>query len=257
MKSNGLLDPEPTEIVASRSLLHKLAKAWQHGGVSYIWHKSMRRGLDHWPGLKRRIIYSNPRLYWTLRGGNEYLAEQEGQPARTARSLWMADRIAECCPASILEIGCGYGKQIANIRAAVGPDVPITGIDFSPSQLALAADRLKELPNIRLIQASGQMLPFADQSFDLVLTSAVILHNPPEIADRMRRELLRTARSWCIHNEDTDTTYNRFGYDTAQWYRDLGYARVQATKIPPEVFVGSRDPEDESNRSQFCVVGLR
>lgn len=255
--STGFVENHTADHVVSQNLLHKLAKAYKHGGISYIWHKSMRRGLDHWPSLKRRVIYTNPREYWTLRGGTEYLAEQEGQPARTARSLWLASRIAECKPLSILEIGCGYGKQIANIRDAVGPHVPITGIDFSPTQLELARQRLSDVAQITLIQASGEHLPFADQSFDLVLTSAVILHNPPEIAERMRQELLRVARTWCIHNEDTDTTYNRFGYDTANWYRNRGHNVVEASQIPAEVFHQSSDPTGESARSQFCMVRLQ
>ncbi len=240
-----------------QSRLQKAVNAYKQGGARYLWHKSMRRGLEQWPALKRRIVYADPRGYWTLRGGSEYLAEQEGQPARTARSRWLASRIADCKPRSVLEVGCGYGKQIESIRTVVGTEVQITGLDFSPSQLALAQSHLKDDPNVFLIQGSGDRLPFPDQSFDLVLTSAVILHNPPEIAESMRRELLRVARHWCVHNEDTDTTYNRFGYDTAAWYQQRGLNLVEAAPIPPEVFVGSDDAAGESARSQFCLVRLR
>lgn len=244
------------EKASSKNLFQKLLKAYQHGGLAYLWHKSLRRSLDQWPSLKRRAIYSNPRDYWTLRGGNEYFEEQEGQPARTARSIWLANRIAECKPLSVLEIGCGYGKQIDRIHAILGPEVNITGVDFSPSQLSLAKHRLEDHKGIRLIQASGQFLPFADKSFDLVFTSAVILHNPPEIAETMRREVLRVARRWCVHNEDTDKSYNRYGYDTAKWYRDLGHNVIEASCIPPHVFSKSEDPMGESQRSQICVVRL-
>ena len=37
--------------------------------------------------------------------------------------------------------------------------------------------------------AAANDLPFADHSFDMVVTSAVILHNPPAIAERIRREV--------------------------------------------------------------------
>src|SRR3712207_8993457 len=43
--------------------------------------------------------------------GDEYFREQEGQEARSARARWMAGRIAGYRPESILEVGCGYGKQ--------------------------------------------------------------------------------------------------------------------------------------------------
>jgi SAM-dependent methyltransferase len=235
----------------------RLIDAYRRGGTAYVWHKSMRRLLERYPTIKRKLVYASPREYWTLRGGPEYLAEQEGQPARTARSLWLARRAAECRPLSILEVGCGYGKQLENIRKVIGPDVRLVGVDFSPSQLALAADRLGDDPRIDLIHADGQRLPFADRSFDLVFTSAVILHNEPAAAERMRQEAVRVARDFCLHNEDTDTTYNRFGYDTAAWYRSRGLEVIEAGPIPAEVFVGSEDPEGESARSQFCLARPR
>ena len=247
------ISPHPS---ATSNRLRKAWQAYQRGGAAYLWHKSLRRALEEFPGLKRKLLYSDARQYWTLRGGPEYLAEQEGQPARTSRSLWIASRVAACQPRSVLEVGCGYGKQLLNIRAATNPDVFLTGIDFSPSQLALAQQNFSTDPNVALVHGSGNSLPFADQSFDLVLTSAVILHNPPDVAHAMRREILRVARVWCVHNEDTDTTYNRYGYDTGAWYRALGLNVVEADPIPPEALSGSDDPAGESARSQFCMVRL-
>jgi SAM-dependent methyltransferase len=247
------ISPHPS---ATRNRLLKAVKAYQQGGAAYLWHKSLRRALEEFPTLKRRLLYADPRHYWTLRGGTEYLAEQEGQPARTSRSLWIASRIAQCQPLSVLEVGCGYGKQLQNIRAATNPEVNLTGIDFSPSQLALAQKTFLNDPNVALVHGSGCRLPFADHSFDLVLTSAVILHNPPEVANAIRLEILRVARHWCVHNEDTDITYNRYGYDTAAWYRSRGLNVLEADPIPPEVLAASDDPAGESARSQFCVVRL-
>jgi SAM-dependent methyltransferase len=249
-----LLDIAPP---MARNKIRRAIDCYRRGGTAYVWHKSMRRLLDNSSPLKRKLVYADPREYWTLRGGLEYLSEQEGQPARTARSQWLSHRVAECRPASVLEVGCGYGKQLASIRAQVGPDIPLTGIDFSPSQLNLAAANLNHDGNVTLVLGDGQRLPFADKAFDLVLTSAVILHNTPEVADRMRSEIVRVARSWCVHNEDTDTTYNRFGYDTSQWYRDRGLDVVESGPIPAEVFAVSDDPEGESERSQFCLARPR
>ena len=75
----------------------------------------------------------------------------------------------------------------------------------------------------------------------------MILHNPPPVAERIRREVVRVARRWTAHNEDTDFTYNRYGYDTAAWYRSAGVAVAESGPIP----VGP----DPSN-SQFCVADL-
>lgn len=216
---------------------------WRSRGSRYTWHKVLRRSLGRWPHWKRRWLYGDPRDYWTLRGGDDYFREQEGQPGRTARAEWLARRLASYRPASILEIGCGYGKQLRELRRYL--DVPMVGLDFSPTQLGRARSYLDGLDGIDLVLASGTALPFPDRSFDLVLTSAVILHNPPESAQRIRREVIRVARRFAAHNEDTDVSYNRYGYDTALWYREAGIALAEVARIPVE-------PDPSS--TQFCVA---
>ena len=99
--------------------------------------------------------------------------------------------------------------------------------------------------DIELLLSRGERLPFADQSFDMVVTSAVILHNPPELAERIRREVMRVTRRFAAHNEETNQSYNRYGYDTAQWYRHQGVVLAESGPIP-------MDPDPSA--SQFCVA---
>jgi SAM-dependent methyltransferase len=191
------------------------------------------------------MVYAEPRDYWTLRGGDDYFREQEGQADRTARAEWIADRITSYRPDSILEIGCGYGKLLRALRQRL--DVPIVGIDFSPTQIARACDYLQGLDQIELVLGSGAGLPFVDGAFDLVLTSAVILHNPPVAAEQIRCEVIRVARRFAAHNEDTDVSYNRYGYDTAAWYLAAGIPLAESGPIP---IPADRAPSS----SQFCVA---
>lgn len=220
--------------------------AWRDRGMRYVAHKALRRALGRWPGWKRRLVYADPRAYWTLRGGPDYFREQEDHPARGHRSAWLADRVAAYRPGSVLEVGCGYGKQLRLLRDRL-PGVPLVGVDFSPTQLGRARDYLAGCDGIRLALASGLRLPFCDRSFDLVLTSAVILHNPPAQAEAIRREVVRVSRRLTAHNEDTNVSYNRYGYDTAAWYRAAGIPVLEAGPIEVE-----DDPERPS--SQFCVA---
>lgn len=225
-------------------------RAWQalrSRGPRYVLHKALRRILPGDSPLKRRLVYADPRAYWTLRGGGDYFAEQEGQPGRTVRSRWLADRVAAYRPDSVLEIGCGYGKQLRALRERL-PGVPLVGVDFSPSQLDQARRYLHGCEGVNLLLADGAALPFADGSFDLVLTSAVILHNPPSVADRMRREVVRVARRHAAHNEDTDVSYNRYGYDIAAWYQQHGITLAESGAIPVDL-----DPTS----TRFCVADLR
>ncbi len=232
---------------ASEGLITRAYHAWQSRGVGYLWHKALRRSPGRWRRWKRRLLYHDPRTYWTWRGGEDYFREQEDQQARTERSLWLAKQIASFQPRSILEIGAGYGKQLRAIRQQFHS--PMVGLDFSPTQLAKASNYLRGLSEVRLVLGDGQSLPFPDNAFDLVLTSAVILHNEPERAQRIRKEVIRVGRQWAVHNEDTDITYNRFGYDTASWYRSIGLQVLEDRPIP----VGS---SAEIARSQFCVARL-
>ena len=224
------------------------ARAWKalrSRGAEYAWHKVLRRALRRWPTWKRRFLYDSPRRYWTLRGGDDYYREQEGQRARSARADWIAERLASYQPTSILEVGCGYGKLLRALRSRL--DVLLVGVDFSTTQLDQACRFLDSAPNVDLILSRGERLPFADQSFDMVVTSAVILHNPPAIAEQIRSEVLRVARRFAAHNEETNISYNRYGYDTAFWYRRRGITLAESGVIPMDA-----DP----SASQFCVATL-
>ena len=81
----------------------------------------------------------------------------------------------------------------------------------------------------------------------MVVTSAVILHNPLPAAQAIRREVLRVARRFAAHNEETDRSYNRFGYDSAAWYLAQGIALAELGPVP-------MDPNQRA--SQFCVAVL-
>ena len=233
-------------LVPSHSALP--VRAWnavRSRGPRYAWHKALRRVLGRWPSWKRHWLYSDPRLYWTLRGGEDYFREQEGQAARTLRIEWLAQRLAAYRPASILEIGCGYGKLLRALRRRI--DVPLVGLDFSTTQLEHARWFLEGLDDIEILLGRGERLPFPDGAFDMVVTSAVILHNPPKAAQHIRREVLRVARRFAAHNEETSRSYNRYGYDTAAWYRSQGIVLAESGPIPV-------DPDPAT--SQFCVAKL-
>ncbi len=71
---------------------------------------------------------------------------------------------------SFLEVGCGLGyfSQEAKKRGA-----KVTGIDIGKKLIARCR---KEIPGGRFIVASADKLPFANNSFDIVLCTEVIEH---------------------------------------------------------------------------------
>jgi SAM-dependent methyltransferase len=67
---------------------------------------------------------------------------------------------------SILDLGCGDG-QLTQRLAATGASV--TGVDASPEMVAVA-----RLRGLNVHQASAELLPFADRSFDAVFSNAAL-----------------------------------------------------------------------------------
>jgi SAM-dependent methyltransferase len=86
---------------------------------------------------------------------------------------------------AVLDAGCGTGGNSAHLRAYGS----VTGVDFSADALTFARER----PAIRLARASVEALPFADATFDLILSNDVLCHlgvaNDAAAAREFRRVL--------------------------------------------------------------------
>jgi len=99
---------------------------------------------------------------------------------------------------SILDVGCGTGRSLEWF-AGTGEPLELAGIDPSAGMLDLARARV---PGARLEVAPGEQLPFADGSFDAVITTGVLHHVPdPGV---MLKEMLRVASKAILisdHNE--------------------------------------------------------
>lgn len=87
-----------------------------------------------------------------------------------------------------LEVGCGTGLMQRRLRAHAGR---LWGIDTSLRSLAHA----KHAGNgAGLVAADGQLVPFADSSFDLVFAVCVLHHVAPGHRGALVQEMARLAR---------------------------------------------------------------
>ncbi len=73
-----------------------------------------------------------------------------------------------------LDVGCGDGEVVDYIARRYGSRV--VGIDIDPVQLELARKRINDLASVTFIEADATSLPFADASFDVVLSFGVLQH---------------------------------------------------------------------------------
>jgi SAM-dependent methyltransferase len=104
--------------------------------------------------------------FWTLRNPVVLHAAQERE--RVALRL-LAAVGADLAKGRVLDVGCGFGIEFANLlRWGVRPQA-LFGIDLMHERLLAA----RHGSVAALVQGSGTALPFADASFDLVCQNVV------------------------------------------------------------------------------------
>jgi ubiquinone/menaquinone biosynthesis C-methylase UbiE len=85
----------------------------------------------------------------------------------------------------VLDLGCGTGRSLP----LFGPGATVVGLDPAWEPLARARRRAPDVP---LVMASAEALPFRDQTFDTVISALVFCSVPdPERGVREVRRVLR------------------------------------------------------------------
>jgi arsenite methyltransferase len=76
----------------------------------------------------------------------------------------------------VLDLGSGAGTDSLVAAQMVGPEGRVTGIDMTPEMLAKARASAAELgaTNVEFLESEAESLPFADGSFDVVISNGVI-----------------------------------------------------------------------------------
>ncbi len=122
--------------------------------------------------------------------------------------LWgvaQASRLEQC--RDILDIGCGGGKNIANLLEMT--TAKLYGIDYSKASVAKTLEINSEAAKIGRVEAiygSAEELPYHDCSFDLI-TAFETVYYWKSIGDCFKKihSLLRPGGEFLVCNEDRDT----------------------------------------------------
>jgi ubiquinone/menaquinone biosynthesis C-methylase UbiE len=100
------------------------------------------------------------------------------------------ERVVGAARGRVLEIGIGSGLNLASYRAGVEE---VYGVDPSIELLAKASQRIyaARVP-VKLVEGSGEKLPFDDRSFDTVIMTFTLCSIPDAaLAVREMRRVLR------------------------------------------------------------------
>jgi ubiquinone/menaquinone biosynthesis C-methylase UbiE len=142
-------------------------------------------GAPETPGQRARMIDVKRRLY-----AKEAPTYDRGADV-TERWIFGTEHRGWACSRATgdtLEVAIGTGLNLAHYP----PNVRLTGVDLSSDMLALAVRRAKGLGlRIGLAEGDAERLPFADDSFDTVLSTYALCSVPDDAGaiSEMRRVL--------------------------------------------------------------------
>ena len=139
---------------------------------------------------------------WTADFGREYTDRNNGTSAELDEFYRMTygasrkefnQRFLEAVPkdARILEVGCNIGTQLLVLKEMDFTD--LSGVEIQSYALQGAKERLGDA---QILSASALSLPFADQEFDLVFTSGVLIHIAPVDLPTALAEIHRCTKKW-------------------------------------------------------------
>jgi SAM-dependent methyltransferase len=114
---------------------------------------------------------------------------------RSEYAPWMTDALgyddALRKPLAVLDVGCGQGIDLYEFASR---GAAATGIDLTPRHVELARAHLMAMQlDATVVEGDIERMPFADSSFDRVISNGV-LHHTPDI-DAALRECVRVARA--------------------------------------------------------------
>ena len=94
----------------------------------------------------------------------------------------------------VLDVGSGAGMDSLVAAQMVAPGGFVTGIDMTSEMLARARESARELgaTNVEFVEGEAEELPFADASFDVVISNGVIDLVPDK--DAVFSEMYRVLR---------------------------------------------------------------
>jgi len=138
--------------------------------------------------VRDHVLSANSRDVWDrVWESDAYAAEPERSARATKRIADFALDRASRKAGSILDIGCGSGDLLRALRRH-GASGRLVGIDRSSRALACARRQAPD-GDVTYVRGDCRLLPFSDESFDVVTAFGVLEHvrEHPQLLDELLR----------------------------------------------------------------------
>jgi hypothetical protein len=145
-------------------------------------------------------VYSgeHSRQWWTARDEVRSTVQGYWDSRESAARQIIAKTVAGLEGDRLLEIGCHAGPNLYAC-AKRKKFSRIAGTELSPQAMAFAKEHLPpEIGPVEIVEARADGLPFADESFDIVLSGAVLVCIGPDEIIASLEDIVRVGRRWIV-----------------------------------------------------------
>ena len=139
--------------------------------------------------------------YWKKIEGPHYFKywskQHENQHSYQLQCKILIDQLKKIDFNSLLDYGCGYGRILKIIENKF-PNASIEGCDVSHHQLDNARQYIGTNSECKLFLCDGKKIPRTDNTYDVVYTVDVLLHQTHDLINDIRREILRVSNKFIV-----------------------------------------------------------
>lgn len=147
----------------------------------------------------------------------------------------IVDRVLACEGTKLLDLGCGNGNVLASLVSY--PEKELYGMDLSEKMIEEARQRLPE--GVNLCVGDAERLPYADQSFDIIICNASFHHYPkPDVVLEEIRRVLKKGGIFILGDPTVPFAWYQKIVNFTLRFMDTGdyhiYAKKEITRLLTE-----------------------